>query len=171
MVSTSGSKLLAEDALNALVTLLLPKTFILTPNIPEALVLLGPDAVIDDVASMVDAAKALSRMGPRYVLLKGGHLPIGDKTAATVADVFYDRVNDRAEVETKAYIESKHTHGTGCSLASSLASNLAKGLDVKEAVKEACRYVHFAIESAPGFGSGNGPISHMHSSYMTPYAP
>jgi len=179
MVSTSGSKLLPDDAIQSLLEKLLPKTFVLTPNIPEALLLLKREKEVEDVLDMQGIAADLGHLGPRYVYLKGGHVtmmkyrtrtPQG-KRGDIVFDVFYDSDTGESKVIEKPFIHSKNTHGTGCSLASAIASNLAKGLEPVQAAEEASNYIAYAIENAPGFGKGNGPINHMHSNYMVPFAP
>lgn len=180
MVSTSGSKLLTEDALKAIYKDLLPNTFILTPNIPEALYLLRRNGEkVKDVEDMKSMAAKLAKFGPRFVLVKGGHVPmLSDGTICpdssngeVVVDVLYDSSQETYSIITKPFIQSKHTHGTGCSLASAIASNLAKGLSPVKAVKEASKYISWAIESSPGFGHGAGPINHLHSNYKVPFAP
>jgi hydroxymethylpyrimidine/phosphomethylpyrimidine kinase len=111
------------------------------------------------------------------VLVKGGHVPFKkDGTIATTAaekelvvDVLYGEGQTTRIVN--AYQESRNTHGTGCSLASAIASNIAKGLSPVESVKAACRYIEAAIRTAPGYGEGNGPLNHFHSTYALPFAP
>lgn len=180
MVSTSGAKLLTDDAAKAIYKDLLPNTFILTPNVPEALYLLKlPEHGIKSVADMKTIAAELAKLGPKFVLVKGGHSPMmKDGTLAPdgengeiVVDVLYDSELDAYEIIEKAFIVSRNTHGTGCSLASAIASNLAKGLGPVNAVKEASKYIAWAIETAPGFGKGSGPINHLHSNYKIPFAP
>ncbi|KAL7272214.1 trifunctional hydroxymethylpyrimidine kinase/phosphomethylpyrimidine kinase/thiaminase [Rhizina undulata] len=180
MISTSGSTLLPPDAISTLIAELLPQTFLLTPNIPEAQLLLRsadiPVPEITSLESLIAAAKSLHSLGVKNVLLKGGHVPLkADKTVAIakeemkiVADVLYD--GKEVTVMERSYFESKNTHGTGCSLASAIASNLAKGVPVMEAVDAACSYVHAGIETAYSLGKGNGPINHLHSTYCLPFA-
>ncbi|KAF8253980.1 thiamine biosynthesis protein [Wilcoxina mikolae CBS 423.85] len=179
IVSTSGSKLLPDDAIESLLKNLLPKSFILTPNVPEALLLLKREKEIEGLDDMKDIAAGLGRLGSRYVYLKGGHVtmtkertrtPQGE-TGEIVIDVFYDSETEKFEIIEKPFIDSKNTHGTGCSLASAIASNLAKGLEPGHAVEEASKYIAYAIETAPGFGKGNGPVNHVYSNYMVPFAP
>lgn len=121
MVSTSGSRLLATEAIQALIDELLPVTFILTPNVPEAEIISG--CSIKTIQDMHITAKKISQLGPQYVLLKGGHLPIGQK----VIDVLYSAKDDSFIEFTNDYVETKNTHGTGCTLSSALAGELAKG--------------------------------------------
>ncbi len=154
MIAKGGATLLVPDATDALKRLLLPRTSVLTPNLPEAEALLG--TVIADVAAMRRAAEALLAFGPSAVLLKGGHLP-GDM----VHDVLAERSGLR--VFSAPRIESRHTHGTGCTLASALATGLGGGLALDEAVVRAREYVREAIRTAPGFGQGHGPLGHGHT--------
>ena len=205
MVSTSGATLLPAGAVASLRCHLLPLAFILTPNLPEALLLLRGDgdgdgddngeAPSDDSVrvpeDMVSIARAVARLGPKYVYLKGGHVPFirTSPTAApqraalatqkgegegdrVVIDVFYDAATDTAELLENPHIATTSTHGTGCALATALASNLALGMAPVLAACEARRYVHHAIATAPpGLGRGHGPINHLHSCYTSPFAP
>lgn len=154
MVAKGGASLLQDEAVRALTDRLLPLATILTPNIPEAEVLYG--ASIASTAEAAHAAAALSRRG-RAVLLKGGHLP-GDKVVDLLAEG--GRVVARFEDHR---LDTPHTHGTGCTLASAIATGLAQGLDVRTAVVRARRYVREAIQAAPGFGHGHGPLGHGHT--------
>ena len=130
---------------------LLPMATLLTPNLPEAEVLAG--FPVRTEADMRRAAERLAGFGTRAVLLKGGHLE-GD----TVVDLlFHDGRIDRFEDRR---IASRSTHGTGCTLASAIAAGLAQKMDLKDAVARARAYVRQAIESAPGFGRGHGPLNH-----------
>jgi hydroxymethylpyrimidine/phosphomethylpyrimidine kinase len=126
---------------------------VLTPNLPEAEILTGRS--IDTLAAMRGAAEALLALGCRAVLLKGGHLP-----GPTVYDVLATRDGERLWDSPR--IDSRHTHGTGCTLASAVAVGIAQGLPVEAAVERARGYVQRAIASAPGFGSGHGPLDHAH---------
>ena len=154
MVAKGGASLLQDEAVRALTDRLLPLATILTPNIPEAEVLYG--ASIASTADAAHAAAALSRKG-RAVLLKGGHLP-GDKVVDLLAEG--GRVVGRFEDQR---LDTPHTHGTGCTLASAIATGLAQGMDVRTAVVRARRYVREAIQAAPGFGHGHGPLGHGHT--------
>jgi hydroxymethylpyrimidine kinase/phosphomethylpyrimidine kinase len=181
MVSTSGSQLLPSEAVKALRTDLLPMTTLLTPNIPEALLLLRDVGVdVQDPRSLPDViqlARELHELGPKYVLLKGGHLPLmanqlkpeNPKDASIVVDVLYSK-EATISIQTD-YLTSKNTHGTGCSLASAIAANLANGLDISRAVRRACRFVEAGIKTSVDIGRGNGPINHFHSLYTLPFAP
>ncbi|KAK8108652.1 hypothetical protein PG984_014453 [Apiospora sp. TS-2023a] len=182
MVATTGAKLLPSEAVDDLRELLLPQTFIVTPNIPEALQLLTvpgkePPAEPTSVDDLEDLGRRLLELGPEWVLVKGGHTPFkGDGTVARTEDereLVYD-VLVGADSVTRikgAYQKSKNTHGTGCSLASAVAANLSMGLEPVQAVKAACAYVEAAIRLAPGYGEGNGPLNHFHSMYTLPFAP
>ena len=154
MVAKGGATLLDPAAIDALKRLLLPRTTLLTPNLPEAEALLG--IAIDDLDGMKRAAEALLAFGPAAILLKGGHL-LGE----TVHDVLADRAGLR--VFSAPRIPSRHTHGTGCTLASALATGLGSGRPLAEAVARARDYVRDAIRTAPGFGRGHGPLGHGHT--------
>ena len=151
MVAKGGASLLHHDALTALTRLLLPLASLLTPNLPEAEALTG--LVIQDVAAMHSAATALLRLGLPAVLLKGGHLP-GDEVVDLLATA------DGREAFAAPRIISRHTHGTGCTLASAIATGLAQGMTLRDAVLRARAYVRAAIAAAPGIGKGHGPLNH-----------
>ncbi len=152
MVAKGGQSLLAPDAVAALVDLLLPWAAVVTPNLEEAEVLTG--AAVSDVAGMHRAAERLLRMGAAAVLLKGGHL---------AGEVLTDLLATPAGTEAfeQARVATRHTHGTGCTLASAVAAGLAQGMTLPATVARARRYVRAAIESAPGFGAGHGPLDHL----------
>lgn len=152
MVSATGHRLLDEDAVGAVKGLLLPLAMVVTPNLDEAAILWGEK--VDDLTGMKEAAKAIQALGPRYVLVKGGHLP-GDR----VFDVLYD--GKRFDVRDAPKIPTENTHGSGCTLSAAIAAGLAKGHDAKEAVEGAQRYVHAAIRSAVQLGQGKGPLNHL----------
>ncbi|WP_207476696.1 bifunctional hydroxymethylpyrimidine kinase/phosphomethylpyrimidine kinase [Arenibaculum pallidiluteum] len=151
MVAKGGDRLLQENAQQALERRLLPRAAIVTPNLPEAEVMTG--LRISDVSGMREAARRLLAMGPGAVLLKGGHLP-GD----TLTDLLVTA--DGEERFSSRRFDSPHTHGTGCTLASAIAIGIAQGLELGEAVARARAYVVRAIETAPGFGKGHGPLNH-----------
>jgi hydroxymethylpyrimidine/phosphomethylpyrimidine kinase len=153
MVAKGGAKLIEPAAIDALKSLLVPCAAVLTPNLPEAEILAGQR--IDSIAAMHEAADILLALGCRAVLLKGGHLA-GD----TVHDVLATRAGHR--VWSHARIESRHTHGTGCTLASAIAAGLAQSLTTEAAVDRARDYVRCAIATAPGIGQGHGPLDHTH---------
>ncbi|HEX3952761.1 MAG TPA: bifunctional hydroxymethylpyrimidine kinase/phosphomethylpyrimidine kinase [Stellaceae bacterium] len=153
MVAKGGAPLIEPGAIDALKHLLLPRATVLTPNLPEAEILTG--GTIDTLAAMRDAAVALLDHGCRAVLLKGGHLA-GDMVNDVLA------VGSRVRVWQSRRIDSRHTHGTGCTLASAIASGLAQGLVIEDAAECARAYVQKAIIGAPGFGHGHGPLDHAH---------
>ena len=154
MIAKGGAALLDVQAIDALKQLLLPRTSVLTPNLPEAEALLGVE--IADLDGMKRAAERLLGLGPAAILLKGGHLP-GDM----VHDVLIDGAG--LQVFSAPRIVSRHTHGTGCTLASALATGLGAGLPLTDAVVRARNYVREAIRTAPGFGHGHGPLGHGHT--------
>ncbi len=153
MVAKGGARLIEPDAVDALRRLLIARAAVVTPNLPEAEILCG--RTIGDVAEMRAAGEALLALGCGAVLVKGGHL-----TGKTVSDVLVTHGGVR--VWESPRIDTRHTHGTGCTLASAIAAGLAQGLDVEGAVDRARLYVQRAIASAPGLGRGHGPLDHAH---------
>jgi hydroxymethylpyrimidine/phosphomethylpyrimidine kinase len=151
MVAKGGHPLLVPEAAETLKRRLLPIATVLTPNLPEAEALCG--FAIADVGAMHQAAKALLALGPKSVLLKGGHLP-GDEVVDLLA------TGTRMEIFRDRRIATRHTHGTGCTLASAVAAGLAQGLSHRDSVIRARAYVRAAIAAAPGFGAGHGPLNH-----------
>jgi len=156
MVATSGARLMDENAVAALRARLIPGAALLTPNIPEAEVLCGVS--IESEASMLRAGKLLLEMGAHAVLLKGGHMP---GVGAQICDLLLDQHGH--EFLRHPRIDTRHTHGTGCTLASAAAVGLAQGMPHGLAVRRACAYVQEAIRTAPGFGAGHGSLNHGHS--------
>lgn len=154
MVAKGGAALLEDDAVAALRRLLVPRAALITPNIPEAAALTGLDAAAG--ADSLDVAGALAAMGPAAVLLKGGHLP-----GETVRDLLL--VKGAAETFESPRLATRHTHGTGCTLASAIAAGLAQGMAIMAAVARARAYVLEAIRKAPGLGRGHGPLDHGHT--------
>ena len=154
MVAKGGHSLLNSDAVEALRKELLPLADMVTPNIPEAMALTGLGISSPD--DMEIAAHAILAMGPASVLLKGGHLE-GKK----LVDVLVTPLG--AERFESSRIETRHTHGTGCTLASAIATGLGQGMMIEEAVRRARNYVLEAIRQAPGFGQGHGPLQHGHT--------
>ena len=148
MVAKGGAVLLADEAVAALFRLL-PLATIVTPNAPELSAL--TETEIEDEADLLLAAQELLGQGARAVLAKGGHL-----AGAEVVDWL---VTPQGHVRfASPRIETQHTHGTGCTLASALAVGLAEGLSLADASRRARDYVHAAILAAPGFGQGHGPL-------------
>lgn len=152
MVATSGDRLLDEDAVDAVREELLPLATLVTPNLDEAEILAG--FAIRGVAEMRDAARVLCELGAAATLVKGGHLRGG-----TLTDVFYDGVELREF--SRPRIETRSTHGTGCTLSAAVAAGLARGATVIDSVEAALDYVHRAIAQAPRLGQGNGPLNHL----------
>lgn len=149
MNSTSGSALLDDPGVVALRERLIPKAFLLTPNLKEAEVLTG--LLVEDLPAMEAAAGRLLGLGARNVLLKGGHLA-NDQ----LVDLL---VGEEGRVEFRhARIQTRHTHGTGCTLASAVAAGVAQGQPLGAAVGSAHIYVQTAIRNAPGLGRGSGPL-------------
>ena len=151
MVAKGGHPLLVPEAAETLKRRLLPIATVLTPNLPEAEALCG--FAIADVGAMHQAAKALLALGPKAVLLKGGHLP-GNEVVDLLA------TGARMEIFRDRRIATRHTHGTGCTLASAVAAGLAQGLALRDSVIRARAYVRAAILAAPGYGAGHGPLNH-----------
>ena len=151
MVATSGSKLLRDDAVQALTSKLLPMAEVLTPNIPEAEILSG--MTIADAAGMEAAAKAISEKYGCSVLCKGGH-QIND------ADDLLWRNGSGKWFKGKR-IANPNTHGTGCTLSSAIASNLAKGYDLDTSVERAKAYISGCLSAMLDLGHGSGPMDHM----------
>ncbi|MEU8530944.1 bifunctional hydroxymethylpyrimidine kinase/phosphomethylpyrimidine kinase [Streptomyces sp. NPDC048629] len=152
-VSKHGDPLLAASALDSVRTKLLPLATVATPNLDEVTQLTG--VVVEDEAGMRRAAEAVLEYGPRWALIKGGHLP---GAFAEVVDLLTD--GTEAHWLYAPRYDNRHTHGTGCTLASAVASGLAKGLPVVEAVREAKAYVTGAIADGFALGAGIGPVDH-----------
>lgn len=150
MQAKGGASLLRSDALETLRSTLLPLAEVVTPNLPEAEILVGER--IETLEEMRAAARALHALGPRHVIVKGGHL------AADPVDLYFD--GERFLELHAVRLPTRHTHGTGCTFASALAAFLARGLPVFQAVSEAKAYVTEAIRHAPGLGHGHGPLEH-----------
>ncbi len=153
MVAKGGARLIDPDAVGALKRRLIAAATVLTPNLPEAETLCGLS--VGDTAAMRRAGEMLLALGCRAVLVKGGHLP-----GATVSDVLVTAAG--ARIWQSPRIDTRHTHGTGCTLASAIAAGLAQGRDIESAVDHARNYVRQAIASAPGLGRGHGPLDHAH---------
>ena len=151
MVAKGGANLLAAQAVEAVRSLMIPRAGLLTPNAPEAQALTGlPVETLDDQRR---AGEALLKLGARAVLMKGGHVP-----GETVTDVLLTPQGETTYEGER--IHTRHTHGTGCTLASACAAGLSQGLPLTEAVARAWAYVHEAMRAAPGLGGGHGPLDH-----------
>ena len=151
MVAKGGARLLDEDAVGAVRARLLPLATLVTPNTPELEALTGLTVI--DEAGAVAAGRALLAADARAVLVKGGHLD-GDEVADWLL------THDGEQRFASPRIHTRHTHGTGCTLASAIACGLAKGQPLADAVAGARDYVHAAIRAAPGLGQGHGPLGH-----------
>jgi hydroxymethylpyrimidine/phosphomethylpyrimidine kinase len=161
MISKSGHALLHDDAIDALLTRIVPRAALVTPNLPEAARLTG--IALDGTASdddVVRAGRALLSRGAQAVLVKGGHAE-GD----VVVDVLVRP--DGVQRFTSTRHATRHTHGTGCTLSAAIACLLARGFPLEAAVARAVAYVNQAIAQAPGLGEGNGPLHHLHPFYAS----
>lgn len=154
MVAKGGARLLQIDAIEAVRRRLVPRASVITPNRPEAEALLGRPIAREGDAE--EAARALLELGCGAVLLKGGHAE-----GPVIRDILMSR--EGVQVFESPRIETRHTHGTGCTLASALAAGLAQGLPLVAAVHRARAYVLKAIRTAPGLGLGHGPLNHAHT--------
>ncbi|SES90584.1 hydroxymethylpyrimidine/phosphomethylpyrimidine kinase [Oceanobacillus limi] len=152
MIAKGGSRLLQEDAVKAIKEQLLPVSFVITPNIPEAEVLTNkPIRTLED---RKEAAKQLYGLGVKNVVIKGGH----DEGQTELIDLLYD--GKEFHSFTSKRIETKHTHGTGCTFSAAITAELAKGKDILDAVRVAKAFIHAAIENSLGIGNGHGPTNH-----------
>ncbi len=151
MVAKGGHSLLADDAVSAVKALMIPRAALLTPNAPEAEALTG--LTVTDLDGQRRAGAVLLGLGAKAVLMKGGHIP-----GPTVVDLLLTATGETLLEGPR--IDTRHTHGTGCTLASACAAGLAKGLPLETAVAEAFAYVAEAIRRAPGLGGGHGPLDH-----------
>ncbi len=156
MVATSGDPLLQPEAVEALVSVLIPRSRVITPNIPEAEILLGER--LTSQRDLPEAAEALSRLGAS-VMLKAGHL-----TEETLTDIFFNAETQEVTLLESPRLSTRNTHGTGCTLSSAIASFLALGYPLTEAVVRAKAYLRSAIESGSRYaiGRGHGPVHHFH---------
>jgi hydroxymethylpyrimidine/phosphomethylpyrimidine kinase len=153
MVATSGDVLFEPDAIEVIRRELIPEAFLVTPNLHEAAILVGE--TIEDEDAMARAAETIvNEMGAKAALIKGGHLASADR----VVDVLYDG-NVRAFRGQR--LDTRNTHGTGCTLSAAITAQLARGESLHAAVRRAIDYVHNAIATAPGLGSGHGPLNHL----------
>jgi len=152
MIAKGGQKLINSSSIKYLTKLLLPLSNLITPNIPEAEVLTG--YTISNKKDMIKAAKKILNMGSQNVLLKGGHLK-----NKMIFDILATKKG--IKIFPKRKIRSKNTHGTGCTLSSALATCLSQNKDVMESCKISLKYVSRAIATAPGYGSGYGPLNHL----------
>lgn len=157
MVAKSGDKLLENSAIDALIQLLIPRVDLLTPNLPEAAILLGRS----DITDQTEQAKALAQLGANNILLKGGHA-----NGAQCTDTLL--INEGKIIElSAARIDTKNTHGTGCTYSAAISAWLARGLSMTQAVQRAHQYLHQAIVYSDqlNIGSGHGPVYHFHQTW------
>ena len=151
MISKHGRPLLADDAIESLVRCLIPRAFLLMPNLPEAEALTGIG--IRGLAEMRSAAERLQSMGARSVLVKGGHLQGGGSVDLLRAGSVWREFH-------AARIDTAHTHGTGCTYSAAITAELARGASLDLAVEHAKEYITEAIRTSPGLGHGCGPVNH-----------
>ncbi len=150
MISKHGAPLLAEDACRLLIEKLLPHATLVTPNLHEASAISGLEIAGRD--AMVRAAEAILRLGAKAVVVKGGHL------AGAASDIFLSR---EEQLEFPAVrIDTRHTHGTGCTFSAAITAELAKGATLPKAVAKAKAFITEAIRTNPGLGAGSGPVNH-----------
>lgn len=154
MIAKGGDRLLQADAVECVRHRIVPLATVLTPNLPEAEALGGMP--IDSVEDQIDAARGLRHAGADSVLLKGGR-KLGDPVLDVLSTVEGEVVLESARIETR------NTHGTGCTLASAIATGLAQGLALAHAVSRARRYLAEALRTAPDLGEGYGPLNHAHT--------
>ncbi|RJE87587.1 bifunctional hydroxymethylpyrimidine kinase/phosphomethylpyrimidine kinase [Paenibacillus sp. 1011MAR3C5] len=153
MIAKGGTSLLQREALSALVKELIPLSFMITPNVPEAEELTGMS--ITSLSDREEAALRLHQMGSDYVMLKGGHDP---STRDLVVDMLYDGTTFRYWEHRR--IDTRHTHGTGCTFSAAITAGLAQGMTAYEAVDLAKAFIHAAIEHSFEIGAGQGPTNH-----------
>jgi len=163
MVAKGGHPLIDRDAIHMVRQHFLLHAHIATPNIPEAEVLTGMQ--IHSLDDMKHAAEIMITLGCQRTLIKGGHFKDGE--SEMIYDVLFD--DNGIEVFQDTRIDTPHTHGTGCTLASAIAVSLAQGMSMRDAVIRARAYVRQAILTAPGFGTGHGPLNHAHT--VAPFHP
>ena len=162
MIATSGDRLIDPDAERALADHLFPLAALVTPNLDEASVLLGRP--VTNAGEMKSAARALVDLGAGAALVKGGHLQ-----GPEVVDLFWDGAHEHAWRRPK--LDTRSTHGTGCTLSAAVTAGLARGLDLEAAVDLAVEFVARAIATAPELGSGNGPLNHFVRMDLPPHDP
>ncbi len=163
MVAQSGDKLLKDDAIDAVKQLLAPLACVITPNLPEAAVMLNRP--IASLSEMEAAARDITGFGAGAALIKGGHLESRERT-----DALYIRKGDRFAAIQGDYIHTRNNHGTGCTLSSAIAAFLARGADTEAAVRQAKAYITEAIRMGAPYrlGNGHGPVHHFHQFWRLP---
>lgn len=155
MYAKNGSPLMDREAVGTLIKRVIPLADVLTPNIPEAEAIAGMEITTD--ADRKEAARKIYDMGAKAVVIKGGH------ASGNARDILFDG-NQFLDFEARR-IDTKNTHGTGCTFSSAIAANLAKGMSVQEAIKGAKEYVTTAIAHGLSIGKGNGPTHHFYDLY------
>ncbi|KAJ3276571.1 hypothetical protein HDV01_004104 [Terramyces sp. JEL0728] len=179
MVATSGAMLLNPEAVHDMKTKVLPITYLVTPNVPEAIILADEDDSMKDLNDLKRIARKIADYGSQIVLLKGGHVPfdINGNTISIEAtldplnqdesyyliDLVYSKVDDEFFELKNKFVKTKNNHGTGCTVSAAIAANLAKGLSPREAIVQAVEFVQIAIQTSFDIGFGNGPLNHFHS--------
>jgi hydroxymethylpyrimidine/phosphomethylpyrimidine kinase len=158
MVSKHGLPLLPDSAASAIREHLLPRAALVTPNVPEAEILTG--IAIRTLDDMRRAACRIREMGARAVLIKGGHL---DSHSTDVVDLLFDGIEWHEFPAPR--LDTRHTHGTGCTYSAAITAGLARGASLESAVAHARRFIHEAIFTNPGLGRGCGPVNH-HASHL-----
>ena len=154
MVAKGGARLINQNAINIIKKKLIKKTYLITPNIPEAEIL--TKSKIESVKDMINSAKLLLKLGAKNVLIKGGHL-----TSNEMIDILINK-KELTLFKNKKFL-TKNTHGTGCTLSSAIATHLSRGKVLKKACELGIKYVNQAIGSNLNYGKGNGPINHLNS--------
>lgn len=161
MVAKGGASLLKPEAISALIKRLIPRALLITPNLPEAAMLQASMGILQ-AQNAEELAQILLKLGSKAVLLKGGHAEGNE-----IIDILATHTPPLTTY-TSTRIESRHTHGTGCTLASAIATGVAQGMELPAAIARAREYVLQAIRTAPGLGKGHGPLNHavslMHNS-------
>jgi hydroxymethylpyrimidine kinase/phosphomethylpyrimidine kinase len=151
MISKHGAPLLSEEGIQAVLDELVPHAYLLIPNLPEAAALTG--RIVETMDQMKDAARFLAGRGARAVLIKGGH-----SAEPTSTDVlFYDGAFTEFPADR---IDTKNTHGSGCTYSAAITGLLASGLELRRAILQAKRFITEAIKTNPGLGKGTGPLNH-----------
>ena len=154
MVAKGGARLINQNAINIIKKKLIKKTYLITPNIPEAEIL--TKSKIESVKDMINSAKLLLKLGAKNVLIKGGHL-----TSNEMIDILINK-KELTLFKNKKFL-TKNTHGTGCTLSSAIATHLSRGKVLKKACELGIKYVNQSIGSNLNYGKGNGPINHLNS--------
>ena len=157
MIATSGDKLITNDAVEALKNFF-PHTYLITPNIPEAELIIGHKITLENLE---DSAIEIGEKFSVSVLLKGGHLEV----ETLMTDALYLKETAKVVIINNKSVDTNHTHGTGCSLSSSIATYVALGFELEEAVVKSCTYLNEAIDAGKDkvLGKGNGPIDHFYA--------